>query len=989
MMAFVFSYQMSRAQFVTIPDTNFRSYLALHFPNAMIGNTLDTTHTSITTAWNVNCSDRKIRNLEGIQYFDNLNYLDCSLNLIQHIPSFPTTLISIQCSGNLLDTIPSLPANLTDLNCSAANLSRLPVLPPTLANLSCYMNQLDSLPVLPMNLIYLDCSYNKLQQLPMLPSALTDLNCTYNKLSSLPALPNSLVNLTTSNNSLSGLPNLPSSLSILKCDHDSLTQLPALPTSLTQLHCYSNYLAQLPVLPSSLSYLDCHGNLLSQLPTLPNSLTHVDANNNLLTSLPTLPNNLINLYVGGNQLSVLPTLPTTLLRLNASHNVIPQLPILPASLYYLDYSNNPINVLPSLPIALYELVWDKNTTPILPVLPNSLGILRCSSADIDSLPSLPAGLQELYCENDSLTFLPALPAGLQVLDFAYNQFNSMPTDLPTQLTHLAIGYNQISIIPWLPLTLKKFDCSGNAALNCLPKLPNEMFWIRYFNTGVLCLPNYLRVLDTANTGNAFFTTPLCTQASGCPCAWNITGNVHADTSLNCMLDNLYPGNRVTNVKLNLYRNNLLLEQAYVTGQGEYSFDTGDTDNLEVSLDTTDLPFTVTCPTSGVQQVVLIPADSMKDKIHFGVECSGNDGGVKSIMGRFRPGVITSVQIKAGDMAAFYNVHCGNPYSATVTLTYDGPVTYVSPAVNAMSPSTISNNVLTYNVADMTQIDFNTAFGIELQTNISALMGDEVCLTLQVNNVLNDIHPNNNMMNICFPVVNSFDPNVKEVSPLDFVNAGQWLTYTIHFQNTGNDTAYRVVVRDTLEAALDPTSFQMIGASHKVIPSLVQNQVTFYFNEINLLDSVHNEPESHGWVQFKVKIKNDLPLGTEIKNHASIYFDYNSAIVTNDATNHVGTDMRYEVGDRPFIVPDAITPNGDLRNESWRILNLDKLKERDITVKRIVIYNRWGQVVGEDTSGDYFRWQPFLSTTDVFAYMIAYSVHSGNEYTQTGNITVIQ
>lgn len=112
-------------------------------------------------------------------------------------------------------------------------------------------------------------------------------------------------------------------------------------------------------------------------------------------------------------------------------------------------------------------------------------------------------------------------------------------------------------------------------------------------------------------------------------------------------------------------------------------------------------------------------------------------------------------------------------------------------------------------------------------------------------------------------------------------------------------------------------------------------------------------------------------------------------MTNDATNHVGTDMRYEVGDRPFIVPDVITPNGDLQNESWHILNMDKLIERDITVKRIVIYNRWGQVVGEGTSGEYFSWRPFWSSADVFAYMIAYSVHSGNEYTQTGNITVIQ
>ena len=988
-MTFVFCYFPSQAQFVTIPDSNFRSYLAQHFPNAMIGNTLDTTHIDITSAVSVDCSRRNIRNLNGIQYFDNLINLDCSQNLITLIPSFPATLNSIHCHTNMMDTLPALPLNLTALNCAQCNLTSLPILPASITNLSCNVNKLVSLPSLPTNLLFLDCSYNKLQQLPVLPSSLANLNCYYNKLTSLPALPNSLVDLTSSFNPLPVLPNLPSSLTILNCDHDSLTQLPALPASLAQLNCSSNYLTQLPVLPSVLSKLECQTNLLPQLPTLPNSLTHINATNNVLTSLPTLPTNLLNLYVGDNQLTVLPTLPATLVRLNVSRNGIPQLPTLPMSLLYLNYSDNPIGSLPTLPTALYELVWDQNSTPILPILPNSLVILQCNSTDIDSLPSLPAGLQVLYCEADSLTFLPPLPAGLQVLDFAHNQLSSMPIDLPTQLNYLNMAKNYISTIPWLPLTLQQFNCSGNTSLNCLPKLPNEMHWIHFDMTGIMCLPNYLRVIDTLNTGANFFTTPLCTLASGCPCAWNITGNVHADTSINCIQDNLFPGNRVTNVKLNLTRNNLFLEQAYVTGQGEYSFDTGDTDSLEVSLDTTDLPFTVTCPTNGVQQVVLIPADSMKDKIHFGVECSGNDGGVKSIMGRFRPGVISSVQIKAGDMAAFYNVHCGNPYSGTVTLTFDGPVSYVSPAVNAMSPSTINNNVLTYNVADMTQIDFNTAFGIELQTDIAAVLGTEVCISLQVDNVLNDIHPNNNYLNMCFPVVNSFDPNEKQVSPLDFVSAGQWLTYTIHFQNTGNDTAYRVVIRDTLQPALDPTSFQMIAASHKVIPSVVQNQIAFYFNEINLVDSVHNEPESHGWVQFKVKIKNDLPIGTEINNRASIYFDYNSAIVTNDATNHIGTDLRYEVGERPFIVPDAITPNDDGRNESWHILNLRKMEERDVRIKRIVIYNRWGQKVSEATSGDYFNWHPYMTTTDVYAYVIVYSVHSGTEYTQTGNITVIK
>ncbi|PSJ23904.1 hypothetical protein B7P34_36265, partial [Streptosporangium nondiastaticum] len=59
--------------------------------------------------------------------------------------------------------------------------------------------------------------------------------------------------------------------------------------------------------------------------------------------------------------------------------------------------------------------------------------------------------------------------------------------------------------------------------------------------------------------------------------------------------------------------------------------------------------------------------------------------------------------------------------------------------------------------------------------------------------------------------NSFDPNIKEVYPTTISpNQSEWLTYTVHFQNTGNDTAYLVVLKDTLSQDLMPETFQYLA-----------------------------------------------------------------------------------------------------------------------------------------------------------------------------------
>lgn len=138
-----------------------------------------------------------------------------------------------------------------------------------------------------------------------------------------------------------------------------------------------------------------------------------------------------------------------------------------------------------------------------------------------------------------------------------------------------------------------------------------------------------------------------------------------------------------------------------------------------------------------------------------------------------------------------------------------------------------------------------------------------------------------------PITGSRDPNAKEVLPAgDIIEDDSVLTYTIHFQNTGNDTTWFVILKDTLSAHVNPATVQNISSSHDYASFDVTDHgiLTWVFNPIYLVDSATNEPASKGYVMFLVKKKHNLPLTTEIKNKASIYFDYNEPIVTNTVTN---------------------------------------------------------------------------------------------------------
>jgi uncharacterized repeat protein (TIGR01451 family) len=379
--------------------------------------------------------------------------------------------------------------------------------------------------------------------------------------------------------------------------------------------------------------------------------------------------------------------------------------------------------------------------------------------------------------------------------------------------------------------------------------------------------------------------------SGCSFAYNITGNVHLFTAEDCATDSVNPGVAINGIKLNLSKGGQLLRQTYSVGprDGQYTFATDSEAVYTVSVDTGSLPFSVICPGNLVRTDSVSSIDSIFIHQDFALQCNGVDNGVSYIYTHLRLGIPVAMYINAGDMGAFYGSPCPNNSSGTVTTYLSGPASYVGSAQGALTPSSVSGNILTYNIADFGSLQYGD-LNIMVMTDSSATFDSSVCIVVSLQtNGGEDINPANDALAECFPVFSSFDPNVKAAYPSNTVDTGShWITYTVNFQNTGNDTAYNVFVRDTMSSFVDPLSFQLLAASARVLTNITGNAVAFTFPKINLVDSGHNEPLSHGWLEYKVKTRPSLPLGTLVKNTAYIYFDVNPAVVTNTTVNVVDT-----------------------------------------------------------------------------------------------------
>ncbi len=173
---------------------------------------------------------------------------------------------------------------------------------------------------------------------------------------------------------------------------------------------------------------------------------------------------------------------------------------------------------------------------------------------------------------------------------------------------------------------------------------------------------------------------------------------------------------------------------------------------------------------------------------------------------------------------------------------------------------------------------------------------EGCGGLNIPGLINVFGQTDNALNYdqdCSQVIGAFDPNDKTAVPVGFGNQhiirkNEAIEYKIRFQNTGTDTAFQVLIVDTLPAMLDAQTLELGASSHPYRLDIYPGGILhFVFQPIALPDSNVNEPASHGYLQFRIAQLPDLADGTQIENQAAIYFDQNDPVYTNTAYHTIG------------------------------------------------------------------------------------------------------
>jgi hypothetical protein len=365
----------------------------------------------------------------------------------------------------------------------------------------------------------------------------------------------------------------------------------------------------------------------------------------------------------------------------------------------------------------------------------------------------------------------------------------------------------------------------------------------------------------------------------------IRGTVYLDTNQNCIQD--IGENGIANVAVHSSPGNYY---ASTDNNGNYTLHTPQLNNtVNVSFNN----YTPTCPSPASLTVNFSQQGDTADANDFGFYYDPNqfDLGIHPGWTSANPGFNKQYWI-------YYQNNSPIPMDAVLRFAYDPALTYLNctqGGVHNQSQSTIEWNL--QNIPANFWWSGNAAPIINFNVPSTVSITDSLCSYFEILPIVGDIYPADNTLSICEPVTGCHDPNAKSVIPDgDILQSDTLLFYTIHFQNDGNDTAFTVVIKDTLSQYLNPATLVAGAASHPYTYTLTgQGLLTFRFDQIMLPDSNINEPESHGYINFTIQLKQDLPIGTVIENTAGIYFDFNEPVITNTTVNTI-------------VEPDAIQEN---------------------------------------------------------------------------------
>lgn len=183
--------------------------------------------------------------------------------------------------------------------------------------------------------------------------------------------------------------------------------------------------------------------------------------------------------------------------------------------------------------------------------------------------------------------------------------------------------------------------------------------------------------------------------------------------------------------------------------------------------------------------------------------------------------------------------------------------------------------------------------------------DKLNFHVFIDTAFKDYNPENNETRHKVVVLAPCDPNNKSLLTVDSLCVSEKAVYMIEFQNYGTDTAFQVVIKDSLDSRFDASTIELLHSSAPCTMDFRAGLLTFTFPDIMLPDTFTNLEKSKGFVLFKAGLKPNIRTPLTIGNSADIYFDFEAPVRTPDAVFHVIPNLELEVGKSKYCKKDTI------------------------------------------------------------------------------------
>ncbi|WP_028122356.1 DUF7619 domain-containing protein [Epilithonimonas tenax] len=774
--------------------------------------------------------------------------------------------------------------NVININCNDRNVISLEGILSfsNIQNLNCSSNKITSLDLQGLvKLQTLVCSSNKLTSLNVLGlSNVQYIYCDSNSLTSLHVQGlNKLEYLMSNFNRLTSLDlkNLPA-LKYVSCNYNALTSISLQNSNnLGYIDCSENSLVDMDVRNSAnLITLICKRNKIESIDFSPvNKIDHLDCSSNKLTNLNT-------------------QLLTNLQTLNCIQNLLTSLNLQGLTkIKTVICAGNNINS-----INLHGLV--------------NLKTLDCSVNPLSSLVlSGLINLQSLDCNQNNLTALTLQGLqNLQNLSCTHNLLSTLNTQENTKLQSILCYNNSLTSL---------FIKNGlNQSLN-FDSNPN----IKYICCDEGEMP-YVQSLVNSYYYNQCAVNTYCSFTPGGDFN-TIKGNARIDNNSGCDINGLsfFP------IK---YSINNGTTAGMMAGNSDGSYiNYVQTGSYTLTPVFENPDYFIASPAN--KQFVFANSNSNTQTQDFCISANGtkNDLEVKIIpVNSVRPGFATTFRLiykNKGNTILNGDVNFGFDLLKSEFVAAD------------VSPNTATAGDLKWNFNNLKPFESKTII-ITLKTLAppTVNVNEKLTYTSNVNPVSEDLTEYDNHFSFVQTVVGSFDPNDKVCLEGDVITPnliGKYVTYKIRFENTGTANAQQVVVKDLINTAMfDASSIIPITSSHSYKTRIIGNVIEFVFENIDLpFDYAHND----GYIVFKIKTLPNLTVGSQIKNKADIFFDYNLPLKTNEFSSlfqSLGTD-------------DVELPKADFKIYPNPVKNLIKMESKKKIVS-IEIFDLNGRIMSKSS-----------------------------------------